>query len=143
MPPRCLRRAGERLARGENGLPGYTTLSYLIPYQQNTVSLHPTRLPADAEITQTDVKVIPTKGAVTWAAFATHVSGRALISLKYPDGQVLSFGALATLSSKDGGTSGVVGDGGQVYLTELPHTGQLMVQWGEGSSAVRTTSFPE
>lgn len=45
---------------------------------------------------------------------------------------MLSFGALATLSSKDGGTSGVVGDGGQVYLTGLPDTGQLMVQWGEG-----------
>lgn len=121
---------------------GYTTLSYLIPYQQNTVSLDPTRLPADAEITQTDVNVVPTKGAVTRAAFATHIGGRALISLKHPDGQVLSFGALATLSSKDGGASGIVGDGGQVYLTGLPDTGQLMVQWGEGQQCRADYSVP-
>ncbi|MEO3325960.1 fimbria/pilus outer membrane usher protein [Enterobacter cloacae] len=110
---------------------GYTTLSFLTPYQENTVSLDPTRLPADAEITQTDVRVVPTKGAVTRAAFATHIGGRALISLKHPNGQALPFGALATLSSKAGGTSGIVGDGGQVYLTGLPDDGQLTVKWGE------------
>lgn len=110
---------------------GYTTLSGLTPYQENTISLDPTRLPADAEIMQTDIRVVPTKGAVTRATFATNIGGRALISLKHPNGQVFPFGALATLSSKAGGTSGVVGDGGQVYLTGLPDDGQLTVKWGE------------
>ncbi|WP_345830777.1 fimbria/pilus outer membrane usher protein [Erwinia sp. HDF1-3R] len=110
---------------------GYTTLPFMTPYQENMVSLDPTQLPADAEVRQTDVRVVPTKGAVTRAAFATSIGGRALIALKHSGGEALPFGAMATLNSKAGRTSGVVGDGGQVYLTGLPDDGQLTVRWGE------------
>lgn len=121
---------------------GYTTLSFLTPYQENTVSLDPSNLPADAEITQTDVRVVPTKGALTRAAFATHIGGRALISLKHPDGQALPFGAVAALSSKTGGARGIVGDGGQVYLVGLPDDGQLTVIWGEARECQAAYRLP-
>ncbi len=41
---------------------GYTTLSYLSPYQENSISLNPAELPPDAEITQTDTKWCPRRG---------------------------------------------------------------------------------
>jgi outer membrane usher protein len=107
---------------------GYTTLGYMSPYQENTVSLDPASLPVNAEITQTDARVVPTAGAVVAAKFATRVGGRALMTLTQPDGQPVPFGALAMLSGQNVG-AGVVGEDGQVYLTGLPDTGELTVQW--------------
>lgn len=113
---------------------GYTTLSYLNPYQENTVSLDPSRLPLDAEINQTDVKVVPTKGAVIPAKFITRIGMRALITLAGPDGRAVPFGALATLDSAGAGITGIVGNGGQVYLSGLAETGVLTVKWGQAQA---------
>lgn len=107
---------------------GYTTLGYMSPYQENTVSLDPASLPNNAEITQTDARVVPTTGAVVAAKFATRVGGRALMTLTQSNGQVVPFGALAMLSGQNVG-AGVVGEDGQVYLTGLPDEGVLKVQW--------------
>lgn len=107
---------------------GYATLGYMSPYQENTVSLDPASLPANAEITQTDSRVVPTSGAVVAAKFATRVGGRALMTLTQPDGHPVPFGALAMLAGQNVG-AGVVGEGGQVYLTGLPDEGVLNVQW--------------
>lgn len=107
---------------------GYTTQSNLTPYQENTVSLDPTSLPPDAEVSQTDIKVVPTQGAIVPAKFITRIGGRALMTLTRPDGKVVPFGALTTL---EGGGSGVVGEGGQVYLTGLPEQGEMLVRWAK------------
>lgn len=107
---------------------GYTLLGGLTPYQENAVSLDPTRLPPDAEVTQTDVVVVPTAGAVVPARFSTRVGGRGMMTLTRPDGSVVPYGALTTLEGEGVG-SGVVGDAGMVYLTGLPEKGQLAVKW--------------
>ncbi|MBH2766577.1 fimbria/pilus outer membrane usher protein [Serratia marcescens] len=107
---------------------GYTTLGYMSPYQENTVSLDPASLPSNAEITQTDARVVPTTGAVVAAKFATRVGGRALMTVTQSNGQVVPFGALAMLAGQNVG-AGVVGEGGEVYLTGLPNEGVLKVQW--------------
>lgn len=107
---------------------GYTALSYATPYQKNVVSLNPTDLPANAEITQTDVSVVPTKGAVIAAKFATRVGGRALMNINQANGEPVPYGALTTLEGEGVG-AGVVGENGQVYLTGLPDKGLLTVKW--------------
>ncbi|TXE24303.1 fimbrial biogenesis outer membrane usher protein [Serratia marcescens] len=107
---------------------GYATQPYLAPYQENTVSLDPTHLPADAEVPQTDIRVVPTKGAVVAARFATRIGGRALMTLTLPDGVDVPFGALVTLKG-DGASVGVVGESGKVYLTGLPDKGELHANW--------------
>ncbi|KAF1366570.1 fimbria/pilus outer membrane usher protein [Yokenella regensburgei] len=119
---------------GVGGMPGvrtdfrgYTTQAYLVPYQENTVSLDPSALPPDVDITATDVTVVPTAGAVVPARFATRTGGRALVTLTQADGSPVPFGALATLTQAGG--SGVVGSGGQAYLTGLPAQGGLSVKW--------------
>ncbi|ELC8790645.1 fimbria/pilus outer membrane usher protein, partial [Salmonella enterica] len=95
---------------------GYTTLGYLTPYQKNEVSLDPSLLPDDAAVTQTTVTVVPTKGAVVKAGFRTSVGKRVLLTLKRPDGAEIPFGSVATVSGTENST-GIAGDGGQVYLT--------------------------
>ncbi|WP_440799955.1 fimbrial biogenesis outer membrane usher protein [Serratia marcescens] len=107
---------------------GFTTLAYLTPYQENRVTLNPAELPPDAEITQTDTKVVPTQGAVIPAKFATRIGGRALMTLTRADGAPVPYGALATLEGQGVG-AGVVGDDGQVYLTGLPNQGEMTVKW--------------
>lgn len=106
---------------------GYTTAAYLMPYQENLISLDPTHLPADAEVPQTDTKVVPTRGAVVAAKFTTRIGGRALMTLTGPDGKPVPFGSLATIEGQGAG-AGVVGDNGQVYLTGLPPQGVLLVK---------------
>ncbi|HCR2979394.1 TPA: fimbrial biogenesis outer membrane usher protein [Serratia marcescens] len=107
---------------------GYTTQAYLTPYQENTISLDPTDLPPDAEISQTDRKVVPTRGAVVAASFDTRIGGRALMTLLLPDGGHVPFGALVTVEGQGVG-AGIVGEDGQVYLTGLPPQSEIQVKW--------------
>ncbi|HGM6839720.1 TPA: fimbria/pilus outer membrane usher protein [Serratia marcescens] len=127
---------------GVNGWPGvrtdwrgYTTLANLNPYQENTVTLNPAEMPQDADTTQTDIRVVPTKGAVMPARFNTRIGGKALMILLRNDGTAVPYGALASLDGQGGG-AGVVGDGGQVYLTGLPDQGRLSIRWTGGQCHV-------
>nr|WP_232729361.1 fimbria/pilus outer membrane usher protein [Providencia rettgeri] len=117
---------------------GYTTLSYLSPYQENRVSLDPTDLPDNVEMTQTDTYVVPTQGAVVPAKFSTRVGARALMTLYLANGSPVPYGALAVLDAENVG-AGVVGEQGQVYLTGLPEQGQLTVKWAQGQCRVSYT----
>lgn len=129
-------------AQGASGVPvggwpgvktdfrGYTALSSLSPYQMNMVSLDASRLPVDAEVAQTDINVVPTKGAVTRARFVTHIGGRALVTLTRSGGKAVPFGAVSALDGNDTGVTGVVGYGGQLYMAGLPDKGTLTTRWG-------------
>ncbi|EML9989146.1 fimbria/pilus outer membrane usher protein [Citrobacter amalonaticus] len=109
---------------------GYTSRPYLSPYQENSISLDPTKLSPNVDLIQTDVKVVPTRGAVIPAKFSTRIGAHALMTLNRPGGETVPFGAVVKLLS--GEDAGIVGDKGQVYLTGLPDEGSLMVRWGEG-----------
>lgn len=108
---------------------GDTTVGNLSVYQENTVSLDPSRLPDDAEVTQTDVRVVPTEGAVVEAKFHTRIGARALMTLKREDGSAIPFGAQVTVNGQDG-SAALVDTDSQVYLTGLADKGELTVKWG-------------
>lgn len=118
---------------------GYTTLGYMNPYKENIVTLDPTSLSQDVELPQTDIRVVPTAGAVIPAKFITRTGGRAVIALKQADGRPVPYGALVTLTTPSGERSsiGIVGDGGEVYMSGLPEKGQLQVSWGGGNRNCR------
>ena len=125
---------------------GYALAGYASPYQENVITLDPTTFPEDAEVPQTDSRVVPTKGAVVRAGFRTRVGGRALVSLTRQDGSSLPFGAIVTLEGKPGetsGSAGVVDDQGRVYLSGLSETGKLKAQWGENSLCHADYRLPE
>lgn len=109
---------------------GYTTSSYLQPYQVNTLALRPDNLPEDVEITDTDKKVVPTRGAVVPVTFAARAGGRALITVKQSDGNAVPYGSAISLNGQEGGTS-IVGEGGVAYLTGLPDKGAVTVKWSD------------
>ncbi|MEY7874972.1 fimbria/pilus outer membrane usher protein, partial [Enterobacter roggenkampii] len=114
---------------------GYALQSSVIPYQENVVSLDPLGLPDNVEITQTDIRVVPTRGAVVSARFGTRSGSRALMTLMRIDGTTVPFGSLVTVAESQG-NAGVVGSGGEVYLTGLPDSGELHVKWKDGKCSV-------
>ncbi|MCY1700982.1 fimbria/pilus outer membrane usher protein [Lelliottia sp. SL45] len=111
---------------------GYTTVSYLTPYQVNTVSLNPGDLSESVELPQTDFRVVPTQGAVVSAKFMPRVGHKALMTLKYKGYEVVPFGAIVNVAEHQS-AAGIVGDKGQVYMTGLPDEGKLVVKWKNGT----------
>ncbi|MGG6196937.1 fimbria/pilus outer membrane usher protein [Pantoea allii] len=108
---------------------GYTAVSGLADYQDNTVSMDPTTLPDDADVPQTDVRVVPAAGAVVMAAFRTRSGARALVTLQHPDGTPVPFGAQVNVAGQEG-SAGLADGSGQAFLTGLPPAGRLMVRAG-------------
>lgn len=124
---------------------GYSLVGYMSPYQENIVTLDPTTFPEDVETTQTDSRVVPTKGAVVRAAFEALTGGRALLTLTRGNGTPLPYGSVVTVEGKQGRNSsaGVVGDNGEVYMSGLAKTGRLKVQWGANSQCHADYRLPE
>jgi len=121
---------------GVGGLPGvrtdqrgYTAVSGLSEYQDNTVSLDPTTLPDNADVPQTDVRVVPAAGAIVMASFRTRTGARALVTLKHPDGTPVPFGAQVRVAGQSDG-AGLADGSGQAFITGLPPSGRLMVRAG-------------
>lgn len=124
---------------------GYTTLGYLSPYQENIITIDPSALPQDVDVPQTDTKVVPTAGAVIPARFVTRVGGRAVVTLVKPDGKPVPFGAVVSVvgqvEMQTG--AGIVGEGGETWMTGLPAQGQLQARWGEGQQCLVDYRLPE
>lgn len=123
---------------------GYTTLGYLTPYQENMVSLNPATFPDNAEVLQTDTRVVPTKGAVVSARFATHIGKKVLFKLNRTDGRKIPFGAVVSLDTGTGKNSvGIVNESGEVYMTGMPAKGQLNISWNSHGKCTATYELPD
>lgn len=111
---------------------GYTTLGFLSPYQVNTVAVDPISLPDDVTLSQTEIKVVPTRGAVIPVPFATRKGATGMIQLSRSDGTLIPFGAVVVEEgeTRTGMSVGIVGDEGDVYLSGLQDVGRLLVRWG-------------
>lgn len=121
---------------------GYAVAPYLSDYNKNSIGLDPSTLPPHVDLTQSNINVYPTNGAVVKANFTTRIGYKVLMTLKNGD-KYVPFGAIATLISTDAAnqTSSIVGDEGQVYLTGLPSKGDLIVKWGESAEQQCQVSF--
>jgi len=110
---------------------GYAVAPYLSDYNKNSIGLDPSTLPPNVDLTQSNINVYPTKGAVVKANFNTRIGYKVLMTIKQGE-KYVPFGAIATLISSDAAnqSNSIVGDEGQVYLTGLPPTGGLLVKWG-------------
>ena len=94
----------------------------------------------DIDIQDASLDVVPTKGAVLKADFTARSGKRALLTLKH-DQSVVPFGALLSMD----GTTSIVGDDGEVYVTGLKGTQRIEVQWGNTAQTKCTgsVSVPE
>ncbi|MCT4710592.1 fimbrial biogenesis outer membrane usher protein [Enterobacteriaceae bacterium H11S18] len=111
---------------------GYAVVPYVNAYKQNRIALDTTTLGEDVDVDTQTQTVIPTKGAVVLADFRTRVGRRVLMTLLFR-GKPVPFGATASSEEAASGAS-IVGDDGQVYLTGIPETGNLLVKWGKANN---------
>ena len=109
---------------------GYTVASNVSPYRKNSLTLDPETLPDDVELQLTTQTVIPTRGAVVRAEYIANVGTRILMTLTRKDGQPVPFGATVTLATDKNSAGFIVGTQGQVYLTGLETSGELIARWG-------------
>ncbi|WP_213637431.1 fimbria/pilus outer membrane usher protein [Providencia rettgeri] len=113
---------------------GYAIVPYLTPYQRNRIQLDVSSLGDQIDLAKNSTTVIPTRGAVVYADFQTHIGWRALVTLM-ADGKPIPFGSVATLenntkSDASVNVSGIVSAHGEVYLSGLPEQGQIVAKWG-------------
>lgn len=121
---------------------GYAVVPYLSNYQTNNISLDPSTLPDDVDLTQSSLNVYPTKGAVVMAKFETKVGYQAMVTLLQNNTPV-PFGTLVTVDTneKKDTNTGIVGDEGLVYLSGLPEKGVLKAKWGKEASQQCLANF--
>jgi len=111
---------------------GYTVVPYLSPYRRTRVALDPGTLKEGVDMDQNVQQVVPTAGALVLADFKTRVGARVLMTLMQ-GGKPVPFGATVSLGD-EGDNTGIVGDGGQVYLSGVPQNGSLTAKWGNGAT---------
>lgn len=117
---------------------GYAVLPFAMDYRENRVALNPNTLANNVELDDAVVSVVPNHGAVVLADFKTHIGLKVLMTLTR-HGQPLPFGSVVSF---DNGRSGsIVADGGQVYLTGLPPSGEVKAKWGDGENGQCVASY--
>lgn len=117
---------------------GYAIVPYLTPFRSTEVTLDPSGIGNDVAMDMTSARVVPTRGAVVMANYRTQTGRQAMMNLTYR-GKPVPFGAMAVLDAAAGAegqqpSSGIVGDGGQLFMTGLQDEGQIKVQWGSDSN---------
>ncbi len=123
---------------------GYAVVPYSSPYRTNNVVVNTVSNP-QVDISDPVKAVVPTRGAVALAKFATRTGIRVLLTLQH-NNDVVPFGALATLArDNEKNYASIVGDNGQVYLTGVTNGDRVIVKWGEKSSqkCIADIAFPE
>lgn len=119
---------------------GYAVVPNLIPYQQNRISLDVSSLGESVDARNTDETVIPTRGALVPVRFDVAVGKRAILVLRHR-GQLLPLGSqVTTLGGKGVSSTGIVSDGGQVYLSGLPEQGEIKATWSTNETRMQCTA---
>lgn len=117
---------------------GHSVLTYLTHYSRNQIAIDPASVPSGAMLLDSSNRVvIPTKGAIVRASYPVRFGQQAVFILKTKEGTVLPFGSTVNMLTEDGKkdpfVSGMVGEGGRVYLTGIPKEGTLQVIQNEQS----------
>lgn len=117
---------------------GYAVIPYATPYRVNQVALDVTTAGNNVELENAIVNKTPTDGALVRATIVTRQGAKAMFIVRHGN-DVLPFGTLVSLS--DDKTSGIVGDGGSLYLSGLPVKGMLSAVWGRNSDQRCTINY--
>ncbi|ELW1647874.1 fimbrial biogenesis outer membrane usher protein [Enterobacter oligotrophicus] len=117
---------------------GYAVIPYATPYRVNQVALDVTTVGNDVELENAIVHKTPTDGALVRATLTTRQGAKAMFIVRHRH-DVLPFGTL--VSQADDAASGIVGDGGSLYLSGLAPQGTLQAVWGRGSNQSCTIDY--
>ncbi|PJL42333.1 fimbrial assembly protein [Stenotrophomonas maltophilia] len=108
---------------------GYAVVPYMSPFRRNELSVDPTGLSMDVELSAASVSAIPNAGAIVKMVLPTEQGRNALIEALLHDGSPLPFGNDVTLA--DGTVVGVVGQGSRLWVRGIEEQGELLVRHGD------------
>lgn len=118
---------------------GYAVIPYSTPYHLNRVEIDITTAGNEVEIDNTAINIAPTEGALARATIPVRLGMKAMFIVRTKEGE-LPFGSIVTLQG-DKQSSGIVGDGGSLYISGLPAQGKLIAVWGKGVGKTCTADY--
>lgn len=115
---------------------GKAVIADINSYQRTAASVDLENLPNDVEATQSVTQLTLTEGAIGYRTLEVISGKKAMAVLRLPDGSAPPFGAtVKNLKRQD---TGVVNDGGDVYLSGIQAGEQMIVSWGESQRCILT-----
>ncbi|SDU35271.1 Outer membrane usher protein FimD/PapC [Pseudomonas yamanorum] len=115
---------------------GKAVISDITSYQRTAASVDLEKLPSDVEATQSVTQLTLTEGAIGYRSLEVISGQKAMAILRLPDGSAPPFGA--TVKNRKQQDTGVVNDGGDVYLSGIQAGEQMIVSWGGTERCVLT-----
>ncbi|MBB6652282.1 fimbria/pilus outer membrane usher protein [Proteus mirabilis] len=114
---------GSRLDFWGNGIVPYVT-----PYEKNQISIDPTNLDLNVELSATEQEIIPRANSATLVTFNTQTGRSLLFDIRMPDGSTPPMASEVLDEHKQ--LVGYVAQAGRLFTRGLPKQGQLDVIWG-------------
>lgn len=119
---------------------GVALISRLRPYEVNSVRIESADLPMDATIGTLQLDAIPYLRSGLRLAFPVQRSRGAVFNIVLENGEPMPAGAVVTIAGSS--EEFPVGLGGEVYVTGLDASNQLVALWGQQRCNLQV-SFPE
>lgn len=110
---------------------GYALVPSMTPYRYNTVSLDPAGMDGNAEILDSQKRVVPVSGAVSRVTFRTKTGTALLITVHTSQGESIPMGA--PVFDENGVSAGIAGQGSQIYVRAEKEKGYFVVTWGDNN----------
>ncbi|WPN24876.1 outer membrane usher protein [Pseudomonas marginalis] len=115
---------------------GKAVISDIGSYQRTAASVDLENLPGNVEATQSVTQLTLTEGAIGYRSLEVITGEKAMAVLRLQDGSSPPFGAtVKNLKQQD---TGIVNDGGNVYLSGIQAGKQMIVSWGGSEQCVLT-----
>ncbi|RMP59038.1 hypothetical protein ALQ18_00118 [Pseudomonas marginalis pv. marginalis] len=115
---------------------GKAVIADISSYQRTAASVDLENLPSNVEATQSVTQLTLTEGAIGYRSLEVIAGEKAMAVLRLPDGSSPPFGAtVKNLKQQD---TGIVNDGGNVYLSGIQAGGQMTVSWGGAEQCLFT-----
>ncbi|NLU00204.1 MULTISPECIES: outer membrane usher protein [Pseudomonas] len=143
---------GTRLMVDTQGVPGVPVRGYGSPtrtnaygkaviadissYYRTGASVDLENLPKNVEATQSVTQLTLTEGAIGYRSLDVIAGEKAMAVLRMPDGKAPPFGA--TVKNARQQDTGIVNDGGSVYLSGIHPGDQMIVSWGADEQCTLT-----
>ncbi|MCS3429830.1 outer membrane usher protein [Klebsiella sp. BIGb0407] len=110
---------------------GYALVPSVTPYRYNNISIDPQGMEGNAEVLDSQKRIIPVAGSSVKVKFRTRLGTALLIKAIPKNGVTIPMGA--EVYDEQNQSIGLAGQGGQIYVRVEQPEGKLTVRWGEGS----------
>lgn len=109
---------------------GYALVPSVTPYSYNNISIDPQGMKGNAEVLDSQKRIVPVAGSSVKVVFRTRIGTALLIKAIVPAGSNIPLGA--QVYDENNENIGIAGQDGQIYVRVSEPTGKLTVRWGEG-----------